>query len=389
MTRFVTRLCVGALVLAASVHSFADDMAQGSSDDQLASLGTRFAAALNDGDAEAVNGLFDLQALGARVAATLTDNPTERAEYVRGFAIGAKKVGSQFVDMLQAQQGRAKYLRVRTFNAMRGPLVRYDLGESGYNYALLISEPGPGGEPRIVDMFVATNGQRISETLGAVSQLMVMPSPSLLEKLFGRVVVDEALAGTLKAAGELQRRGDFAGAYDRLSTLPEAVRNHRAILNLSVQIAGAVSEEDYRAELGRLAANHGDDPTAAFLLIDYYFYEGDAAAAMAVMDGVERAWGADAAIMLLKANIAATGGDPDAALGYARRGVELEPDNEAAYWTLVTAFMGKRDYAEGIRVLETLEEQFGYVFEPANFEGNEIYAGFVESREFANWSRNR
>ena len=110
---------------------------------------------------------------------------------------------------------------------------------------------------------------------------------------------------------------------------------------------------------------------------------------MAALQNMERSFGADVAIYLLKANVSLAAGRPKEAINYARKGIELEPGHEDVYWSLVTALMAIEDYQEGIRVLETLESGFGYAFVAENFHGNEVFAGFIESPEFVAWSKRR
>jgi predicted Zn-dependent protease len=187
----------------------------------------------------------------------------------------------------------------------------------------------------------------------------------------------------------LQRAGRTAEAYDKVRGLPEPIRNHRVMMNISVQLASLLSEQLYREELGRLARYHRDDPTAAFTLIDYYFYKGDTDAAMNAILGMERAFGNDGAISILKANISVEAGDLFGARRFAREGVELEPDNELGQLTLLSILMLSEQYTDGIKVLEGLEQDFGYVFDASSFAGEELYEGFVRSAEYDAWIAKR
>lgn len=384
MMRLTLRLYAALLVIVLGQPSFADDMASGLEDAQLAELGQHWTAAINAGDAAALNDMLDAVALARRSAATFSESKKERDDFVRGFTNGASRLAPMWISQVRAQKGRARFLRVHTFKGMRGPLLRYDLG-NGYNYVLLIAEPR-GAAPQVVDIFLATTGQRLSDSLGAVSVLLVAPNPGLLDRLFGVTRIDYGVATTFKELGQQQRAGRTADAYATLQKLPEAIRNQRVVLNIGVQLASQLGDEDiYRQELARLARRYKDDPTAAFTLIDYYFFEGDFKSAMEAVAGMERAFGNDAAIAMMKANIAMTGGDLAAARRYAQQAVDLEPDNEDGRWTLVTSLMRAEDYAAGIQVLESLERDFGYHFDPARFAGNEVYAGFVQSPEYAAW----
>lgn len=387
--RFTAPLFAASVALLAWPLAWADetDMAVGLSDKQLAEIGNRWADAINDADAPALNALLDLEGLGRRSADTLPTSDTERNEFVRGFMRGAERLAPTWISQIQMTEGSALFLKVHSFDGMRGPLVRYDLGDQGYNYLLLIAESQPNGEPRVVDLFLATTGQKFSDTLGAISLLLVAPNDSLLGQVFGVTNIDRNLVASFTSIGQLQRAGRTADAYAKVQELPEAIRNHRVMLNISVQLGSLLSEDLYRAELARLARYHRDDPTAAFTLIDYYFYKGDTEAAMNAILGMERAFGTDAAISILKANISMQAGDLFGARRFAREGVQLEPDNELGHLTLLTILMLSEEYADGIDVLESLEEDFGYEFDALSFADNELYEGFVESTEYAAWIR--
>ncbi|HJR68565.1 MAG TPA: hypothetical protein VKA43_00835 [Gammaproteobacteria bacterium] len=361
------------------------DMAVGLSDAQLAELGEQWAAAINDSDPVALGALLDFQALGVRSSKTMSDVESERNDFVRGFAAGGTRLPAMWISQIESLEGRAIFLRVRTFDGMRGPLVRYDLGEGGHNYLLLIAESRPGGRPRVVDALVATNGQRLSDTFGAASQLIVAPSNSLLGRLFGLNAVDQNMVATFRKLGEYQLAGRTADAYAAVRELPDEIRDQRVLLNISVQLASVLDEDLYREELARLARNYRDDPTTAFLLIDYYFYKNDVASAMESVERMEAAFGADAALANLKATLAIQAGDLAAARRHAEQGVELEPENENSHWTRLTVLMTAGEYADGIDTIESLERDFGYAFDESSFVDNEVYAGFVRSPEYRAW----
>jgi hypothetical protein len=390
MIRSAARFALVSLALLLSAPSFAQGAGGAAlSDQQLAELGQHWAAAINERDASALTEILNLEFLAARSASTFTNNETERSGFIRGFLGARDNFVRNLLATIEAGGGHALYLKVHTFDGMRGSLVRYDFEEQGTNYLLLLAENVPGSGPRVVDMFVATNGQRLSDTLGAISQLLFNPSESLLGKVFGVHDLDENLAGTFRRIGELQRQGDTVGVYEALAALPETIRNHRVMMNLSVQVASLLSEDTYRQELARLARYHRDDPTAAFMLIDYYFYKGDMQSAMEAVLGMERAFGLDGAIAMLKANIALAAEDVDGAREFAEQSVELEPENETSRWTLVAILMPAEAYEDGIAVLESLEADFGYELDDAFFSDNEAFAGFVESREYAAWMDER
>ena len=391
MSRVTSRSGLALLATVMFSVAFADeaDMAVGIGDEQLADIGRRWASALSESDAAALRATLDVEGLALRSVASFSDNEAMQAEFVRGFAAGADRLVQSWIGDVEAAEGQARFLKVHSFDGMRGPLVRYDLGEQGYNYVLLIVAARDNAAPRVVDLFVASNGQRLSETLGAVTQLIAAPSESLIGKVFGVTTVDQELAAMFRTIGQLRLRGRIDEAYSMLVQLPDEIRNHRVMLNISLALSGQLGEDVYREELARLARYHGDDPTAAFALIDYYIYNGEYDSGMKALLGMERAFGEDGAIAELKAGIAMLDGDLARARGYAQTGIDLEPSNESPRWTLLTVLMTAGQYAEGVRVIEGLERDFDYEFEAANFAEQELFAGFVDSPEYEAWMAKR
>lgn len=355
------------------------------SDDQLESVGRKFADAINRADAEALGKLFSWESMAEKTAATVTDSEREKEGFKRGFLSAAKNIPQDLIQQIHSQQGAAKYLRIREVEGIRGPLLRYDL-EEGHNYVVLSVVDIPGSGLHVDDMYIATNGEKFSQTMGAISQLMVSPSKDLLDKLFNKSAVDKTVVDSFSRIGDARRQGNFPEAYKILSQLPPAMRSERLISTITVQIAGMINEETYRRELARLARNHSDDPTLAFTLIDHYFYVEDFEGAMNAIDNMEKTFGEDAAIEIMRANIEVSRDDMPAASRYASNAISLEPDHEWAYWTLLSIQVMGSENAGAVETIKALDNNFGYALDPESMKTDEFYAEFAQSPEFEKWA---
>ena len=234
-------------------------------------------------------------------------------------------------------------------------------------------------------MYYATTGELLSESLGIATRLISSPSETFLGKLFGTKVANEELASSFQKVGELRQQNRLREAYDVLDQMQGDIRNHRLILSNTVQIAGQIDDDLYRAELRRLAKYHKDDPRVAFTLLDHYFYENEFDSAMSVINLMEQTYGADAVFFIFRANVDASRGRLDTATDYARTAVQLEPDNEDAYWTLLTLLVQTAKFGEGVQVVQSLESEFGYFFTREDFAAEPLYMDFAKSAEFAQW----
>ena len=364
--------------------------ASGISDLELAEIGVQFQNAINAADAERAVNLFDGGALAMRMAETIYDDTTDRADFARGAAEGNGLLNfvQQQIDSVHADGGRATYLRVHTIDNMRGPLVRYDW-EDQFNYVLLIVAQGGSGYPRIADMYIAATGEKLSVSAGALSQLMLNPNRGLLSRLFGTGDVNIELVERFRAISARMRRGQNEAAYDLILALPPEIRGHRLVSGVAVQLARAVSETAYRDELIRLADEHGNDSRTALLLLSYHQSQGDFASAMQSANTLESIFGLDGTISRMKTAIAVNMGNIDSAVAYAEAGLKAEPDNVDSHWALLTAYLAARRHDDVVATLVDLEANFPIRINVERMQADAAYSGFVRSPQFVTWSENR
>ena len=368
--------------IATSSPVFAQDF----SDADLAELGQAYVEAMNARDAAALDSLMSVRHMAEEIADFVADDASEKQELFDTFLEALPSINGRMISEMERQNAVGVFLRVHEFDGMRGPLARFNVGD-GYNYVLLlpVRASRTGDELKIGDLFYATNGERLSQSIGVAAKLASAPSESFLGKLFGVNEVNREFALAFQEAGQLRQQNRLQEAFDVLDGLEGDIRDHRLILMNTIQIASQIDESMYRNELRRLATHHKDDPRVAFTLLDHYFYENDMNSAMSIVDLMEATYGNDAVLNIFRANIELARNNIEPALGYTNTAVELEPFNEDARWTLVTMLVSSEMYAETVQALQMIGSDFGYTFAAENFEAEPLYAGFVKSAEFAEW----
>lgn len=356
------------------------------SDPELEELGLAYALAVNQRDTAALDTLVSAQHLAENIVEIAGDSPEEKKVLLATFKKEIPTINSRMLVELDRQNTSAIYLRIHEFDGMRGPLVRYNVG-GGYNYVLLIpvSVGRTDSQARIGDLYFATSGELMSETVGIATQLASSPSETFLGKLFGVDEINRDFVSQIQQVAKLRQENRLREAYDVLDQTEGGIRNHRLVLMNTIQIASQLDEALYRKELRRLAEHHNTDPRVAFTLLDHYFYENQLDKAMSIIDLMAESYGDDGVFNLLRANVEFARGRIDAARGYARKSVQLEPNNEDAHWTLLTTLVQSEMYAESVTELKALESGFGYAFARENFDGEPLYAEFIKSDEFAQW----
>ncbi|MEL7025016.1 MAG: hypothetical protein AAGL69_14875 [Pseudomonadota bacterium] len=348
----------------------------------MADFGAAFAAAINERDQQALSELFDVGEFARIVADDLFDDEEAKRGYQRGMlSHGRTKFTSRLFHGWLSQELTAKYLR--TMDGDR-PLIRLDFASGGHEY-MLLSLQRKADNFVTVDIFPMTTGRDLSESVGIATQVMLKPSDSLLTRLFGSSYKpNPEIVSKLTRVGDLQRSGDIRRAYDLLLSLPESVRDNRVMVDFAIKLASLIGDTEYQRELTRLEKLYGDEESAGFMLIDYYFTIGEYDKAMKTVDRLETFLGEDAALSNLRANFALSSKDYARAEQYAARGIALEQDFEDSYWTLVTVAIDQNQHEKVVQTLQQIETVFGYEFVADDFD-NDFYRQFYQSDAMRVW----
>jgi tetratricopeptide (TPR) repeat protein len=380
MKTFWSRLCVAILLLSASSLSGAD----------VLTVYKENALAITQGMTQRDTSLFDSAVDADTIINTAMEPLILEPQFKRSFRSELKKVlqtqlGEKVISVMP-DGAYAKLLRLKREGQVVKALVRLDYGDEGTAYMdLHLLRHGKTGV-RIVDWFSYSSGELYTESLRALINLS-SPTPTVLGKIFDKVTDNEK---NRKAMGEMfaaQKRGEYRKVIAIYFGLSDKLQKSRVLNIAALQAASASNDEGlYLKVLGVLDKNHGDDPNLALMLIDYHYMNNDQKKVIATLKTLEKVFGVDdAAIKSLMANSYIESGDLKAALKVASAGVELEPEYENGYWSLMLAQVMAKQYAAAVDSGRTLEQRFGYEFTAENMQDNEHYAEFTRSAEFRQW----
>src|SRR5215831_15222014 len=361
--------------------------AEPTADASIASFGTELAAALNKVDMDALEKMIDLQALATRVARKMAISERETSGFVAGFS----KKGSinsllaNTLESLRRAHGKVELMRVVQRGEERRPLLRYDLGDNGFDYHEYILESTASGY-RIVDWYQLSTGELTSATIAVASKLLMDPNPGFLKSLLGVSAVNDDLVVRFKSIGQLEREHKFVDAIGVIEKMPPELANSRVLMVKAASLASASGDDSrYRRALSNLAERHGDDPTLAFMLLDHYFYEGNVDKALQSIAAMEARLGRDGVTELLKANIHYSKHHYDEMVSHAQQAILLEPNRPNAYFVLALGYISKEQYPMAIETYSTLGSKLGYRFTRAGFESDPKMKKFVQSAAFKSW----
>ncbi len=354
---------------------------------KLQNIADTIVSSLNERDPDAFCSVLDFDRLAWRSAKKVFDIKTEQDDFVKGLKSKSSQLCGRITNNIKLANGQAKFIRLTKRAGNNRILVRLDLGESGFDYLEFLVARKPNRNYQIIDWYQLTTGQLMSDTMGAISRLMIDPDPGLLKKLLGVKQVDKEIVSQIRLMANLMRTGRFDEAYNAYSKMPLQVKNKRIMITLGITAASRSGDEaKYKKLLGELAHHHGDDPSAAFLLIDHYFYQGAWDKVLSSIDAIESRFGQDGMTELLRANVYLSTEDFAKLERHAKKAMEIEPDFVDPYFSLSTGYINSENFQDAVKIFDQLVSKFGYNFSKEDFLSDPAYSKFVSSKAFKNWS---
>jgi tetratricopeptide (TPR) repeat protein len=357
----------------------------------LEAIGGQLETIFNERQTDTFSSMLDLSGLGARVAANVYDNEKGRAEFVRGFmkTAQAKTLVTDFFGQLdRSPESAAKYMKVVRRGNENRPLLRMDYGDSGFEYIEFVVQADAKGKARIVDWAPLSSGELYSEVVGRMARILTEPSPGLIQNLLGMQQIDQATLKRMKTIAEMRRKGDLRGALQEMEKLPAEIADSRIVLVQRASLASEMNDDDaYRKMLAHLEKLHGNDPAAAFMLLDHYFYAKDLNKCLQAIASIESRVGVDGMTQMLRSNIYASSGMHKEAITHASKAIDIEPDMSDPYFTLAQSHVVLGQFAEAIEIYSTLQADFGYEFSKENFAQDATFTKFIASPQFKKWLR--
>ncbi len=351
--------------------------------------GRQMVAALSSRDAKAFSQVIDEESLLDRVFDGMSQD-TKKVQKIRASLHSALDRVGMIITRNLGENARLTYVRTRSIGQEHRALMRIDLGDRGLNYLDFILQKDKAGAVKIIDWHDYAQGQVYTTSLRQALALLMPQGEKLIERLLGRDKVDKKGAKEFVALSKLSREQRYAEWLKTYNDVSDKVKYSRIILVTRVLISSAVSDKNqYRLALQDVHKYLGGDPTLSLLLIDHYLYEKDFNAAHKALDRLHEYTGGDAAIDAMKANIFLKEKNYRESIKYAQSAIKKDTTYVDAYWSLLDASVYAKQYQTAVKVINQLESNFGYRFNPNKLAKVVGYEGFVKSVAFTEWRGDR
>jgi Tfp pilus assembly protein PilF len=351
--------------------------------EELLAFAKRYEEAANIGAGE-LNALFDWDAFIEKAGRDTGLDKNDLKDVKKGFkpaqsvvkeiCESARKDGSyRFLHILR--KGNTDYLLFRL------------LSDGGFNYHLLMLGRDKTGELKVADIGFYTLGELFSQTMhrAILEVLATMPGAGAAR---AKKKNPEALDfGKLAEMVSAKNKENYQEALNIYQKLPEKLQHDKHVLVLRCQIAQKVNDTEYVAAMEAFRKEFPRDPALLILSIDYLFLKMRYPEAHQVVTELSKVVEGDPYLDFLQANIFSLEEKWDEARDSAQRALKAEPNLLPAVQTAVAISLAQHDYTATRTLLNRLEKDLGQ--KVTDLKGDDKYAGFVASPEYAAWMAGR
>jgi tetratricopeptide (TPR) repeat protein len=382
------RVSVAGLILMAATSTAplvrADDP---TIDPDVLELAHHIEASAKAHDANYIVSLFDMDNI-ARIA---TAGIPASSAMSTGFIGGLKRADGMRALADAIAKSRYDFRMAHVVNGQTRLLFRL-IGKGGVNYHDFVIERKPDRSLAIGDAYFLISGELYSQTIRVPYALAVAAeekNSEFLSKVLG--TDDSVIQGLakLKDVGDVFKAAKYQETLDLISTLPPAVQKLKMTLIIKwqsiVRLYGPASAQA-DAMVDEIHATLPNDQSLDLLSLDSYIHRKQFDKAGEALDRInDFAGGHDGYLEALQANIDERAGNREKAIASAEQSIKDEPGIKETYYARMNIALPAKDYDTVLKMLVALHEKLHVTFK--DLRTVPVYAGFVQSPQFAEWER--
>ncbi len=173
--------------------------------------------------------------------------------------------------------------------------------------------------------------------------------------------------------------------------MDERLKAERSVVRMHAQFMRAMRKRrNLRTALIEMDKHFPEEPLFSLALLDLYFPSRQYDKALGALLRLESRLGVEDSAM--KARLSAgslAAGNVEDAVAYGEQSLNLQPDLELGWWSLLRASVVAGNNARAVESLTRLEDDFGHTLNREAFARDRSFAAFVSSAEFRAWSEGR
>ncbi len=258
------------------------------------------------------------------------------------------------------------FLKFRELDGYKTALFRFTLGgdEGGINYHELMFAK-VNGQTKIVDIFVFTTGERMSQTLRrAFLPLATQIDQSAISRLLGGSQVDEI--NQMLNISESIQAGNYQLLLTQYDQLPAKLKQDKNMLMNRINAASmlmsfdnlgnVVNGQPYLDALEDLQKFHPTDKSLPILMIDYHLLSDDLDGTLKAIEQLDGHVGGDPYLHVLKSDSCYSFEEYDRAKQFLAKAIEADPNMSDAYLSQIDLAFIDDDYDSILEALKRLHD---------------------------------
>ncbi|MBX3274018.1 MAG: hypothetical protein KF729_27380 [Sandaracinaceae bacterium] len=307
-------------------------------------------------DATRLSRHFDWESMAERTAPPGL-SPAERDGFLEGVRGSLGSDGSGLLPALAA--GRFSFRGVVWRDGAPTARFRFLPPEGGFNFHDLVIARRADGPPRVVDLFVLTSSEYLTESMRRMSAFLLGRGSSLAARLLGGGGASAEEIEQVARFNALSNGDDPEAALAAHDALPPALRRQRAVRLLRVQVASRLEDTSrYLAILNETAVNMPNDPALSTMMLDAHFLAGDFAGCLRDLDAIRASY-QDPYLDAFEGRIHVAAGEHARALEVAERVIAVEPGLIDGHDVALLAALGLGRAERARAALDVLERDHG------------------------------
>lgn len=237
----------------------------------------------------------------------------------------------------------------------------------------------------ILDVYVYTVGEYLSETMKSLYTIALSDRPGILDKLLKRSIQDDFLK--IKEIKLLVMSGDYEKANNTYKKLSSEILKQKSIQLTGIQIASNIDEKTWGEHIKRYKASFPNDPSLYLVSIDGYILSQEYEKALSTVDKLDSALEGDSFLNMLRANIHYMLKDLDKAIELIEVMMDDYPYSIDAFDTALTLYVEHGKYDKAIEVLNIMNETFELDMDVLKQVVTNGFPEFSKSPQYIKWSK--
>lgn len=337
-------------------------------------------------DPSFLNARFRADLVADRAMAGIEAPPDVTAGFRAGLTESLPLAQKILSDM--GKGGRYVFLRFRMVDGQ--PRVFFRLTNEGgdLNYHQLVLSRGPDGKPVVADLYQATTGECLSDTVRrGYLCIAANANRGLISRLVGKESDYVAHFAEIGQMTQHVQSGKGKEAIAVFDALPASLKTDKSVLLLRLNAAGLVDLPSYQAAALDLEKAFPSDPCIELCMLSSFISSKRFDRALQGLDRIEAMVGKDSYLDYQRAEVHFAAGNLPGCKTSAAASIAAEPALLGPHWILVLTSLQEKDFRETARLLTRLESDLGLYM--GDLTSVDAYKEFVVSDAYRDWLKTR